>query len=534
MLIKLSLILSLISFVLGILNPAFYLPWSGFISEYLIFWSLIFSLPVLFKYQTAIPKLSLFFLLILVIPIIQYSFGQIIYFDKMVLAVSYIFSFWLAIIVGFNSVKHYRSSLDYFFLMIIGCAIVSSVIAIVQWLNIPMSLDWVMVASSRPSANMAQPNHLATFLLIGLVGCGYFYENKLFNNIVLLIISLLLLSVIALTQSRTAWISLLFIGLYCISAHRRNILMLNWKMIVSLFSYFMASAILLPIFKEKILKIETVSIAERASSGYERIQIWQQAIEAIKQQPLWGYGWNQGSFAQYQTIDKHYFSHYLSSFHNIFLDIFIWCGIPIGLTIIIVCSSIVIRILIKSVNATQILLISAICVMLIHALLEYPLSYSYFLLPLGFMLGYLFYTFNSQTITISKNYLIPVFLLGIAFNVYIFREYSYIPDNLVAAETHEMNERKDNVDLPYRLYIFETFEQRSKWISLYPCTSMSEDEINEMRNMIKTYIIPYDLYKFSQVLNFNGKTDEAQRHLDILDYMYGKKFEFDELDCEND
>lgn len=533
MLTKLSLTLSLISFILGILNPAFYLPWSGFISEYLIFWSLIFLLPVVFKYQTSIPKTSLLFLPILVIPTIQYSFGQIIYFDKIVLAVGYILSFWLAIIVGFNSAKHYKSSLDYFFLTIIGCGVISSAITIAQWLNVPMSLDWVMVTSSRPSANMAQPNHLATFLLIGLVGCGYFYEHKRFNSIVLLIISLLLLSVIALTQSRTAWISLLFIGIYCISAYRRNILTLNGKIIFSLFSYFMASAIFLPIFKEKVLKIETVTLAKRASSGYERIQIWQQAIEAIKQKPLWGYGWNQGSFAQYQTIDKHYFNHYLSSFHNIFLDILIWCGIPIGLTIIIVCSLIIVRMLIKSVNSTQVLLISAICVMLIHALLEYPLSYSYFLLPLGFMLGHLFYTFDSQTITISRNYLILIFLLGIALNVYIFKEYSHIPDNLVAAETHEMNERRDKVDLPYKLYIFETFEKRSKWIGLYPCTIMSKQEINETRDMVKTYIIPYDLYKFSQVLNFNGQTNEAQKHLDILDYMYGKDFSLSELDCKS-
>lgn len=534
MLIKLSLSLSIISFILGILNPAFYLPWSGFISEYLIFWSLLFLLPLFFENSTSIPKISLVFILMSLIPILQYSFGQIIYFDKAILSFIYIVSFWLAVIVGFNSAKRYKSSLDYFFLTFIGCGVISSFIAISQWFNIDMSVDWVMSTSSRPSANMAQPNHLATFLLISLISCFYFYEKKKFNNIILLMPVLLFLSVIALTQSRTAWISLIFVYLYWIVAYKKGILTICPKKTSILLGYFIASAILLPIFKEKILKVETVTMTERVSSGYEyeRIQIWLQAIEAIKQQPLWGYGWNQSSFAQYETIE-HYFGHYLSSFHNIFLDVLIWCGIPLGFSIIVTCTWLVLKILIQSLSATQIVLISAVCVIIIHGLLEYPLSYSYFLLPIGFMLGYLFFTSNRKYIEISKNFLLLVFVCGSVLNIYIFREYSYIPDNILAAETHEMNERKDGVELPYKFYLFETFEQRSKWISLYPCTRLNDQQIDEIRYMVRTYIIPYDLYKFSQILYFNGHEQDAQKNLDILSSMYKKEFEFNDLKCIN-
>lgn len=534
MLIKLSLVLSIVSFILCILNPAFYLPWSGFISEYLVFWSVLFLLPLFFKKTISAPKASLFFLLISFIPILQYSFGQIIYFDKALLSFIYLISFWFAIIIGFNSAKRYESSLDYFFLTIIGCGVVSSLIAIAQWLSIDMSADWVMSASSRPSANMAQPNHLATFLLISLISCFYFYEHKKFKHITLLIPVLLFLSVIALTQSRTAWLSLIFIYLYWIIAYRRHILTISIKKMSMLLGCFIASAILLPIFKEKVLKLEAATMAERASSGYERIQIWLQAIEAIKIQPLWGYGWNQGSFAQYETIGQHYFSHYLSSFHNIFLDIIIWCGIPLGILLIVICIWIVLKILIKSFSSTQIVLISAICVILIHGLLEYPLSYSYFLLPLGFMLGYLFFTFDKKYIKVSKNYLVLAFICGAVLNVYVFKEYSYIPDNIVAAETHEMNERKDEVELPYKFYLFETFEQRSKWISLYPCTTLSQQQIDEIQYMVKTYIIPYDLYKFSQILYFNGYEEDAQKNLNILSYMYKKEFQLNDLKCIKD
>lgn len=536
MLYKLSLTLSILCFILSILNPSYYPPWSSFISEYLAFLSLLFLLPLFVRNTVSIPKISQFFILLSIIPIFQYSFGQIFYFDKAVLSFIYIISFWLAIIIGFNSVNRYKYSLDYFFLVIMGCGLLSSFIAVAQWLNIGMSIDWVMVAQSRPSANMAQPNHLATFLLLSLISCAYFYQNRRINTIVLVVSSLLLLSAIALTQSRTAWVSLLFIAIYWSVMYRKSLFNFSYKKISLFVSYFIAVAISFPILKEKVFGLASVTIAQRASSGHERIQIWQQAIEAIQHQPLWGYGWNQSSFAQYETLQPGYVTRYLTSFHNIFLDILVWCGIPIGATIIIACVFIVLKLLIKSVTVSQICLITSVCVILIHSLFEFPLSYSYFLLPLGFMLGYLFFTINSHYIQIRGLYFLLIFSLGIGLSLFIAREYSYIPDNMVGAETYEMNEvkGKDTAIFPYHLYFFDTFDSRARWISLYPCTEMKQSEIDNIKNMVKTYMIHYDLYKFSQLLYFNGNKVEAEKHLYMLNYMYKKDFKTNDLQCNDD
>lgn len=529
---RLSFTLSIVCFTLSILNPSFYPPWSSFISEYLAFLSLLLLLPLFFKKTISIPKISLFFILVSIIPVAQYFLGQIFYFDKAALAFIYIVSFWLAIVVGFNSLDRYKYSLDYFYWVILGCGIISSLLATAQWFNVEMSIDWVMQASSRPFANMAQPNHLATFLLLSLMSCLYFYENKKINNTALLLFSLLLLTVIAMTHSRTAWVALLFIYLYLGISYKRNIINLSLKKQSLLLAYFAVAAILLPLLKASGLKLDTaVAITQRSSSILERIQIWQQGIAAIKYQPLWGYGWNQSSFAQYETFQIDYAKRYTTSFHNIFLDIIIWCGIPIGITIILFCSFIIIKALLKSVSAAQICLITSVCVILIHALLEFPLSYSYFLLPLGFMLGALFFTFDVKSIKVSGLYSALIFILGMGLSVYIVREYSYIPDNMVAAETHEMNERKDMIIFPYQFHFFDTFESRARWIGLYPCTKLSNSHIEEIRYMVKTYMIHYDLYKFSEVLYFNGYNNEAQKHLDMLNYMYEEEIKLSDLQC---
>ncbi len=530
----LSFTLSIICFTLSILNPSFYPPWSSFISEYLAFLSLIFLLPLFVKNTISIPKISLFFILISIIPIAQYSFGQIVYFDKVVLSFIYIVSFWLAILVGFNGTNKYKHSLDCFYWVILSCGLISSLLAIAQWFNVEMSIDWVMTANSRPFANMAQPNHLATFLLLSLISCLYFYENKKLNSKVLLLLSLVLLSAIAMTHSRTAWVALLFAYSYLTISHKRNIINLSFKKQSLLLAYFAVAAILLPLVKASGLKLETaVAITQRSSSILERIQIWQQGIAAIKHQPLWGYGWNQSSFAQYDTFQIGYATRYTTSFHNIFLDIIVWCGFPIGITVIAVCAFIVIKSLLKSVNASQACLITSVCVILIHALLEFPLSYSYFLLPLGFMLGVLFFTFDKTSIKIAGIYSILVFIFGISLSLYIAREYSYIPDNMVAAETHEMNERKDTITFPYQFHFFDTFESRARWIGLYPCTTLNNNQIEDIKYMVKTYMIHYDLYKFSQILYFNDHKSEAQKHLNILNYMYKEDIKLNDLQCKN-
>jgi len=51
--------------------------------------------------------------------------------------------------------------------------------------------------------------------------------------------------------------------------------------------------------------------------------------------------------------------------------------------------------------------------------------------------------------------------------------------------------------------------------------------------MVKTYMIHYDLYKFSEVLYFNDNQQEAQKHLNILNYMYEEEFELKDLKCIN-
>lgn len=528
------LIIAILFYCLSILNPAFYPPWTSFISEYLSFIALLCLLPILSKKNILIPKISLFVLLVSCIPIIQYFLGQVYYIDTAYLSFFYLFSFWLAILVGFNGALKFKNSLTYFYGVILLCGLLSSLIAILQWLPITVDSDFLMNTKGRPFANMAQPNHLSTFLILSLISCVYFFENKIINSKILLCFSIILLLSIALTQSRTAWIVFLFLYLYWLLSYKRDILRLSNKVVILHFTLFIIFSILLPLIKKLLVKNPTISILDRASSGHERVQIWQQAVEAIKLKPLGGYGWNQSSFAQFDTIQEGFIKHKLTSFHNIVLDVFVWCGIPLGIFIVVFFTYLLIKFLIKSTNVAQICAISFIFVVLIHALFEYPLFYSYFLLPMGFVFGFILYSFKSDVIKIHGFLFAFIFIFGVFLSFHIFREYSRIPDNMVAAEAHEMNERRDFVKLPYKKNIFTVFVKRAEWIALYPCTKLDEREIDELSYMVKTYMIYYDLLKFSKLLAYNGYIEQSKQYLNKINYMYNKKYTISNLQCPSE
>ncbi|WP_411687468.1 PglL family O-oligosaccharyltransferase [Acinetobacter indicus] len=526
--------LSPVFFILSILNPAFYPPWSSFLSEYLSFLALLCLLPILSKKNILIPKISLLVLLVCFIPIIQYFSGQIYYIDTAFLSFFYLFSFWLAVLIGFNSIQNFKNSLSCFFGVILFCGLISSLIALVQWLPIRIDSDFLMNTKGRPFANMAQPNHLSTFLILSVISCIYFFENKIINSKILLCFSIILLLSITLTQSRTAWVVFLFLSLYWLLSYKRDIWRLSNKVIILHLILFIIFSVSLPFIKEVLVKNPTTSILDRASSGHERVQIWQQAVEAIKLKPLSGYGWNQSSFAQFDTIQNGFIKHKLTSFHNIVLDILVWCGIPLGLLIIVFFSYLLIKFLINSSSSAQVCAISFVLTILVHALFEYPLSYSYFLLPMGFMFGFILYSFKSNVIQIQGFLFSFVFIFGVCLSFYIFREYSRIPDNMVAAEAHEMNERRDFIKLPYQKNMFTVFVKRAEWIALYPCTKLDKKEIDEFSYMVKTYMIHYDLLKFSKLLAYNGYIQQTKQYLNKINYMHNKKYTISDLQCSGE
>ena len=538
---RILLILNLANFFLALLIPYHKTPWPTFSSEILTFLSASFLLLSFYTQKLEIPRAQLFAIPLLTIPLLQLATGQILYASNAILCFAYVLMFWLMVIAGFNlskEVKQRERVFSIFSLVVLVVGLISSVIAICQWLNIHGYFSpWMYTfKGNRPYANLAQPNNLATLLTVALLACLYFYEKKWLKNIYLVPYALILMFSIALTQSRTSWVVCLFILIYLgVKQFNRNkrfgfLKLVGW---VAIFGLMIAN---LPYLQQLIsglssLKMaETASVIERASSGYLRLDMWQQQWIALLQQPWLGYGWNQTGLAQMAAYDAHPNHEWYKSAHNIMLDLLIWNGAIIGGLIVVYLTAWLFW-LNKGVKDTvSIIATLMVCAILIHGLLEFPLHYAYFLLPTGFLLGVIQAQYkNLPAIQVSSkitSVIAIVCIVGCAVSVrdyFLYKEQSSIASvktPLTASQQQVMDED---------IILLTQFKERIWWIQLDPKTKMNEEQLAHIESMVANMSAKYDLYKHAQVLAFNGKEKQARHQLWVLETLHHQKRAYEDL-----
>ncbi len=219
----------------------------------------------------------------------------------------FVFGFWLSIVIGYNlSVEKINreeifTGLSYVFLMS-GTA--TGVIAICQWLTldayIPGMVD--MQRAVRPYVNFAQPNNMATFLLMSLLACLYLYETKKVQTKWLVPAAFIMLMSVALSQSRTSWVACVFILVYLAYQQFKGYIYIKWRYLAAWLAVFIGLVLVLPVMGSYLtqlldIQIKAVDVARRATGDMSRLAIWQQMLHAIADRPWFGYGWNQTSVA---------------------------------------------------------------------------------------------------------------------------------------------------------------------------------------------------------------------------------------------
>ncbi|MEG1485565.1 MAG: O-antigen ligase family protein, partial [Bacteroidales bacterium] len=288
------------------LSPFHTYPWVTFSSELASFGASLTLLAIFFNKNIKIARPQILMLVLIFIPLVQCGFGLITDFSVAFLSFSYLFMFWLMIVIGYNlslqSEQRERIMLGASYLLF-SISFISSIMAILQWLNLESHFDVVMgLRGSRPYANFGQPNNLATFLIIGLMGALYLYEKRKLTLWLLIPISSIILFATVLTQSRTSWIVCIFFFFYWIYKQYRNSPRFNFpKLLLWAAFYFVLAAYVLPLFTQILTSsidtgvTQTASLAQRAGSGHERLGMWMQILHAIVERPWFGYGWNQTS-----------------------------------------------------------------------------------------------------------------------------------------------------------------------------------------------------------------------------------------------
>lgn len=522
------------------LMPIHYRPWVTYTGELYAFFALFALAAICLKEKLKLPVVSLPLLLLACVPLIQLLAEQVFFFSTAMMGFIFVFGFWLASVLGYHlstgsySREETFTNLSYVFL---ASGTVTGIIALCQWINLDATLPGMVNISGnqRPYANFAQPNNMATFLVMALMSCLYLYEKKKIQTKWLFACAAVIVMGVALSQSRTAWVAAIAIMLYLVFYQYKGIIRLKWyysSLWLLLFIFFIW---LFPVLSQLIAQmtdaevIRSRDVVSRATGDMSRLAIWQQMLAAIQAEPWFGYGWYQTSVAFVSITDTVQGPVWIRSAHNFIIDFLIWNGVVIGVPFLAYFGYLGYQMQRWVKTPESVIGILMIGAFVTHAMFEFPQHYAYFLLPVGFIMG----TVLGQRADVAKQLVMPSWLIKAIFAVcvilitVIYRDYDTAVPKLGQSIRYEQQPEKITNEKP--IFLLTEFNHRIDWIRVNPYTKMSQNEIYQHEKLVVSYPTKYNLLKYIRLLAYNGYIKEAHHQLWRLNTIQKTELNYDKV-----
>ena len=192
------------------LLPVHYRPWVTYTGELFAFLSLFTLTAIFLQQKLKLPVLTLPLVALAFIPLLQWILGLGFFFSVALISSLFVFAFWLSMVLGYNlsfTQKDREQAFASFSYVLLITGFITGLMAIAQWLTIENHIPGIAnLRSNRPYANFAQPNNMATFLILSLMASLYLFEKSKLKAWILSLCSLTILIALVLSQSRTSWV----------------------------------------------------------------------------------------------------------------------------------------------------------------------------------------------------------------------------------------------------------------------------------------------------------------------------------------
>lgn len=501
-------------------------PWTSFLAEAnsaLVICLVGIAIIAKCKYVINITNIVLILLFVSLIPVVQYLLGILPYAGQAWMAFFYMFGFTLAVCIGQQEVRNNSTILLQIMCgALIIAALFSALIQIGQWSGVGHSTGWLSLwlspsSSQRPSANIGQPNQLASLHLWGILSVILLFSLKLLTRKFGIFLCLILVLGLALTQSRAGILGFSFTIIFLWIMQVKKIIKLNKFDILLIGIIFLIALLGHSILAREMLLDGDLSIIER-SAGEMRIRGWMLFLDAILQRPWLGYGWYEVMPAQLAVAERHLDMHALfAQSHNLIIDIFIWIGIPLGFTIVTLMAFFLSKSLGLLSGAVNWIVMAMLVTITIHAMVEFPLHYGYFLWPAGILLGSLDRKTNSKAVVFScsKTPTLIGLVSCLIFTLLVIRDYLPIEEAVMDTRIEQNRVLGPEVKVPDVL-ILDQLQTQLWMLQFKPYQGMSRSELAKVETITRTYPSVQFVMKYIVALAINDNILEAQRWMFIL------------------
>lgn len=348
--------------------------------------------------EAAVPRIVLLPLGMMLLLLVQYLLGKVASYEQTLLLCLYFL--WIALLFMLGQRLRIelglpRVSTVLAVFLVLGAELnaLAGVIQHYRWHTFLDSVVTVQVAAAV-YGNIAQPNHFADYVTLGLVSIGMLYGLKSLRVWHVVLLALPLLFVLALSGSRSTWLYLLFVVGVSYFWQRRDpvyLPLLKYALSLLLGFFVMIFVVQTPWLAGASESAATVQrMFADGTSGSIRLYLWHESWLIFTRFPLLGAGFGQFAWQHFQLapdLQNGAISGLYNNAHNVVLQLAAETGL-LGLSIV---TGILGLSLWRAWREPRTLhrwwAFCLLAVLGIHGLLEYPLWYAHFIGIAAIVLG---------------------------------------------------------------------------------------------------------------------------------------------------
>jgi O-antigen ligase len=473
--------------------------------------------------RVPVPAVAKAVALLALVPLAQRQFGQIEYAGDAWLAAGYLLALASAIVAGARWQRQ-AAPFDlpgFLFICCWAAATLSLALGLMQWLNID-SLGTLLLSpppESRPVANIGQANQLGMLMVWGLFGIWGLRLRGIVRPALAWPAAFLLLVGLAMTQSRTGWLQVLFMLVLAVTLQRRVRLVAVWAGVLSLLVAYVALVLAWPSFNAALEVEGGLTLARQATAG-PRTLIWHQLASALALHPWAGYGWTQVLLAQQAVPLVPGALHIPVNFgHNLVLDLMLWNGAPLGMAIALALFAFVLKLFGRIDSSDKAMLWGMVASVLIYAQFEFPLAYMYFLVPVGLMVGFLAApSANTEVVRrgLPRAAALALVAVQAAVLALVLVDFQRMSGNYQAMRLETARIKTDEPFVHKDAWVFDQIGALVNFLRMPYAKPLSDEELAYARKLTRRITGPGLQYRMASMEAHSGQPQAAAKTLELL------------------
>ena len=505
----------------------------------------LFAMPLLiskrFWQQPELPRVILLPIGMMLLLLVQFLFGKVPSFEQTLLLTMYFL--WASLLVMLGHRLRVELGLPMVVTVLAAFlaagAELNTLAGILQHYRWHTILDSIVTVKTATAVygNVAQPNHYADYLTLGLASIGLLHSRWSLRNWQTALLVAPMVFVMVLSGSRSAWFYLLFMAGMSYLWQRRDkafLPFLKYTLLLLLGFGLMHLVVQIPWLAGVGGDVTTLQrMFGEVNSGGIRIYLWKESWTIFTHYPLLGSGFGQFAMQHFQLgsalRDLRIVGLYNNA-HNLVMQLAAETGLA-GLSILFATLGIwLIQALRENRSIYQWWGFAVLAVLGIHSLLEYPLWYGYFIGVAAIALGVMeTRVYRLELRLLGRVSVAAILILGIVSTVQLFAGYKKLEASL-AVQPLTKDDPTYVPRLRDALFEVDKYALLRPFAVLYMSSliEVSQDNLAEKLNLneqaMRFVPIGAAVYREAWLLSLAGRLPEAETQLERAVWSYPGDF----------